>query len=596
MSYQKPLLISGISFFLFLITLSPGLPPVDAGELIGSAVTLGIPHPTGYPLYLLVSRIITMIPASPLVLLSILSALALSIAVFFLAKTIEQEKLHKFSFLFALFFPLSPWVWESAIRPEVYAVYGALIAAVFWAALRVWNQKERAEIWFAFLSGGAVIAHLSSVYFLLPLWIGLLLRKEVRKKLLRPILLPIAILPLTLHLILVIRETFGQPPYSWGDYETLDGWWRHVSGWQYRVWFFESSQAWWKNFSNFFLSLPKNLSYIGFLLFLYGVYHSFKQSKSQTIWLLSAALFSIFMISGYNIPDLDSYYIPSILIFVWFIVFGGTALFRFFRNDFWIPVVLSVIFVSLAILFVPDEGRKLDKRQLTYTKALIQQLPSPCLLITANWPNVAGPLNGLQAMGERRDIVLVDQELMRRSWYIRLLMRKYPHAIKGCEKEFQELIPALLKYERKEPIHASELERKYRAAIHALIAVNIPRTAVCITEEIQTPTSIGNRQLYRIPLLLFSRLLFTEINYNAVPDGLRIDELYDEPIDNVFDKQLREAAAYSFALRANYLFKKPDYREEAFTLLKMARKLQSPQGGHADVLIQLIEREQGRKF
>ncbi|MCX7835643.1 MAG: DUF2723 domain-containing protein [bacterium] len=595
MKNQKPFIVAIVTFVLYVFTLTPGLPPVDAGELIGCAVTFGIPHPTGYPLYLLLSRIVTILPISPLLMLSLFSSIAMATATYWIARWFQDEFPHPLIPFVALLFPIANLVWESAIRPEVYALYVAIIAMVIWSAARVWKGTERSEIIFVYVSALALIAHLSSVYTLLPLWVGLLLRSESRRVLLQPILLFVALLPITLHLILPIREIYGKPPYSWGDFTTLDGWWRHVSGWQYRIWFFESSKAWWNNLSQFFASLPKNTAWIGLPLMFIGIYQAFKGSKQQTIWLLATALFSIVMVSGYNIPDLEAYYIPSLIVFLWFSGVGTTYLLKKINNPFWLTSIFAMVWIVLAFVLAPRESRKIDLRQLVYARALVKQLPSPSILITANWPNVAGPLSGLQAMGERKDVVVIDQELMRRSWYIRFLMRRYPNAIKGCEREFEDLIPALLKFERREPISAQELERKYRAAIHSLILKNIPRTAVCVTEEINTPQSIAGSTLYRIPLLLFSRLLFSEVNYNAVPEGLEIDELFEPPVDNPFDKQLREAVAYSFALRANYLFKKPDFREEAFTLIQLAKRIQPPVGGHADVLIQLIEKEQGRK-
>ncbi|MBE2198196.1 MAG: DUF2723 domain-containing protein, partial [Anaerolinea sp.] len=65
--------ISGsIALGVYLLTLAPDLTwshwSSDGGELITAAVTLGIPHPPGYPTYVLLGKLISLLPIRPIAL------------------------------------------------------------------------------------------------------------------------------------------------------------------------------------------------------------------------------------------------------------------------------------------------------------------------------------------------------------------------------------------------------------------------------------------------------------------------------------------------------------------------------------------------
>ena len=62
--YLVGILLFILSFFVYLNTLGPSILPYrDSGELISVSHTLGIAHPPGYPLYILVGKIFTFFPA-----------------------------------------------------------------------------------------------------------------------------------------------------------------------------------------------------------------------------------------------------------------------------------------------------------------------------------------------------------------------------------------------------------------------------------------------------------------------------------------------------------------------------------------------------
>ncbi|MGH8003396.1 MAG: protein O-mannosyl-transferase family [Limisphaerales bacterium] len=71
-----------VSFGVYCATLARTVGFIDSGELAWASATLGIPHPTGYPLYTLLTYLfVAALPFfEPIVAINIFSAVAVSAA------------------------------------------------------------------------------------------------------------------------------------------------------------------------------------------------------------------------------------------------------------------------------------------------------------------------------------------------------------------------------------------------------------------------------------------------------------------------------------------------------------------------------------
>jgi len=158
-------LIAGAIFLfaliLYIATMAPTVSFWDCGEFIATAHILGVPHPPGSPLYLLVGRIFTMLPffedigaranlISPLT--SALAVMFLYLSVVHLVRKWRREVTSVDEALIAygsatvaaLTFMVTDSHWFNAVEAEVYSISTFLTAFVVWLILR-WSQRDETK-------------------------------------------------------------------------------------------------------------------------------------------------------------------------------------------------------------------------------------------------------------------------------------------------------------------------------------------------------------------------------------------------------------------------------------------------------------------
>ena len=86
-----PVLIGFIVFAIYLITLAPTVVQIDSGELVTVQITLGIAHPTGYPLYTILGYLFSLIPLpfTKIYQMNLLAAIYCAVAVGFFVQSVK---------------------------------------------------------------------------------------------------------------------------------------------------------------------------------------------------------------------------------------------------------------------------------------------------------------------------------------------------------------------------------------------------------------------------------------------------------------------------------------------------------------------------
>jgi len=214
-------------FILYWRTLAPSLVGHDAGELQFVPYVFGIPHYTGYPLYLLLGKAWTFLPLGSVAWrMNLLSAVfgGLAAALAYLCG-VELTASRAAGLLAALATGLAPleWTWSTiaGVRSLAVAfVAAALLAALRWErAVRAGDAKlsEKRLLLLAVLAGFGVDHHRTFVLLLpfLALYLVLVRRQILEQGRLLAKALGLFLLPLPLYGVLPLRAAHGAPWDQW---------------------------------------------------------------------------------------------------------------------------------------------------------------------------------------------------------------------------------------------------------------------------------------------------------------------------------------------------------------------------------------------
>ena len=142
-----------IPFTIYLVTMAPTLSFWDCGEFIACSVTLGVPHPPGTPLFLLLGNVFSNFPIFTDIgaRVNLISPIASAFSVMFLYLIIVQlikrllnndNKINKIkiaeisAFIAAITFGVTDSHWFNAVETEVYSLSTFFTSIVVWLILK----------------------------------------------------------------------------------------------------------------------------------------------------------------------------------------------------------------------------------------------------------------------------------------------------------------------------------------------------------------------------------------------------------------------------------------------------------------------------
>lgn len=444
------LALTSAAAILYYLTVQLDLSSVffgsDGGDYLTAVLTGGVPHPTGYPLYLLLGdaaqRVFTGSPVTRLAMVSTLPA-ALCVGLTFLYISLlhrQKPKMPRLTVaaLSALCLAAVPLFWSQAVIVEVYA-----LNALFTMLILLWMElaftagdspSRKAILALTALAwiGGLGLGNHRTILLAYPLAVAgvyaLYNRAATRRT---AVWCAIGWLSgLVTYVILPLRAA-ANPPVNWGGATTWTGFLWLVSGGDYdRLLFGIAPEEY----------LPRLLA-LGRLLWdqfglpacFTGLLGAFSDETDRRTRWLTLYLFaaSCVMAVGYKTNDSQVYLLPAFLIFVTWIARGLASAWTFRaggRQAGWLLGVLIAAHLALTFparyaQFSVEHDDLARYAQSTLTAA------APGERI---YPQTDGETFALwyyqYAQGMRPDVPVISRGLLRYPWYRDSLERLYPGA------------------------------------------------------------------------------------------------------------------------------------------------------------------------
>jgi len=433
-----------ISFIAYIGTVCPTLYTGDSGELSATAFTMGIAHPPGYPLLILLGRAFSLLSFGNVAfMLNILSALLASAFAGVMALLIHglffrddyNIKTALIAIAGGLMSGFSNALWSAAVGFEVYSL-GILLMSLTFLFLINGERKDdfRYMILAAYIFGLSLANHLSAVA-LVPLLAYYTLKSRPGWPKVSIILL-FFLGALTLYLYLPVRSA-QNPLFDWNHPANLRSFIEHITAARYQTYvtgfgFENIFQNLWRSIGILLNQYPLFLLLPGFA----GLALPGHMKKGLRLILLSAVVLNLFLSALYDIPDIDQYYLPSVMI----LTVGLVSLLinmsgRFISRKRYMVTTVTVSLITLGtFIYNYDSNDQSDNRlAYIYGEDILKSTPRDSYLISVG-DNSNSSVYYLRYVENRRtDLEIYDSVISIERLRRRLSPLDIPGSLSGPE-------------------------------------------------------------------------------------------------------------------------------------------------------------------
>lgn len=310
------------TFLVYLQTLAPTISTNDAARFQISAPVLGTGHPTGYPTFILLGKLFTLLPVGdPAYRVNLMAAVFGATAAALLVLVVRElgGRLLPAAGAAALL-AFSATFWSQATVAEVYTMHTAFMLGVTYLLLRWRYKREPVYLLSAAVLYGFSLGNNAGMVLLAPAYLILALIGRRRELTLKRLLSAAAlgIVGASVYLYIPLRgfagawHNYGDPVNNWSDV------WRLVSGARFQNLMASSPQEAFSGLGSFVWGLSLQVPHPpGFILAAgaltggaYGLWVLVRRDAVVGGALVVALGCTLLYAASYRIPDVAVYYIP----------------------------------------------------------------------------------------------------------------------------------------------------------------------------------------------------------------------------------------------------------------------------------------------
>ena len=370
---------------IYLLTLCPTIGFRDSGDMVSASYVLGVSHPSGFPLYMLLGKAFSFIPAGCIAvrynLMSALFAALAALFVYFSVKKITGSRMLGAVSAFLLAFSVT--FWSYAVFAEKYSLYAFFAAALLYLAI-VLNKKTIPL--FAFVLGLGLAHHLSLIVFILPFLYLVWRERYAFKHWWKPLLA--FLIPLMLYAYLPLSAV-SDTPLKWSAPDTLVKFLDHLSAKEYRYAMFSVEKV------NFLKRLVTQLgdnfanefTWAGYLAALIGLFYLYRAKFKVFVFMAGVLICNALIFINYNIVDpqnIATYYFSSFVVFAACIGMGIQQLALWLGKKYGNYALAG--FGFLALSFLPGNFKTADLSSYTadrdFGRNILRSIEENSLVIT----------------------------------------------------------------------------------------------------------------------------------------------------------------------------------------------------------------------
>jgi len=428
----------GLPFVLSLLTLAPTIYNLDSAELTTATVTGGLMRATGYPLYLFLGKLWSLLPIGDVgYRMNLFSAFNGALTILFVERILHRMKVGNWAALSAAgLLAAAPFFWSLSLVAEVYTLHTALMGLLILLLLD-WGERPLPEtLGVITLTLGLSMGHHLATTLLVPGVIWYVLVTHPRKALTpRAILLALAggLLGLSIYLYLPLRY-LASPVFNYaGTYDAAGqfravnlaspaGLWWLITGKSFATQMFGYHGAeLWTEMVWFIGHLARAFFIVGLGPGLLGLVILFRRN-----WKLAGMLFLLFGFSAffyidYRVLDKETMFLPTYVVWAIWLGFGTQWLLDWLnasgsdsikRWTTWLIKGAMGVSVIAAILYTGPKVNLSHDWSTRIGSEAILNVVEPNALVLGWWDTVPA-IQYLQFVeGQRTDVQAINRFLI----------------------------------------------------------------------------------------------------------------------------------------------------------------------------------------